>query len=299
MALNAASQDPTSPAAAHRLLLIDKLIAGYSTIVAVVALTRLDVSPGNWGIAAGHLLMILLVFLVRRPGLGKVGTVLGDIYPLILLAPLYAALDVLQGPGTPPVHDAIVQGWERAIFGGMPSVTLWQDHPSAFLSTLLHSAYWAYYLIVPTPVLFFAFRGDRVAVRRAILIELGTFLFCYLWFVFFPVAGPHYTYAWPTGIMMDNPAARLVYATLASGASYGAAFPSSHVAATTSAVIAAWLGSRRLGYILVIPALLLAIGTVYCQMHYAVDAGAGLLTGIVLPLLLLRWDHGQCADVEA
>ena len=243
--------------------------------------------------------MVLLAFLVRRPGLGKVGRVLGDIYPLILLAPLYAALDVLQGPGTPPVHDAIVQGWERAIFGGMPSVTLWQQYPGAFLSTLLHSAYWAYYLIVPTPVLFFAFRGDRVAVRRAILIELGTFLFCYLWFVFFPVAGPYYEFPRPTGLMMDNPAARLVYATLASGGSYGAAFPSSHVAATTSAVIAAWLGSRRLGYVLVIPALLLAVGTVYCQMHYAVDAGAGLLTGIALPLLLLRWDHGKCAEMEA
>ena len=99
--------------------------------------------------------------------------------------------------------------------------------------------------------------------------------------------------------MMDNPAARLVYATLASGSSYGAAFPSSHVAATTSAVIAAWLGSRRLGYVLVIPALLLAIGTVYCQMHYAIDATAGLVTGIVLPLILLRWDHGKYAEMDA
>jgi membrane-associated phospholipid phosphatase len=264
-----------------------------------VALTRLDASSGNWGIAAGHFLMVFLAFLVRRPELGKVGEVLGDVYPLVLLAPLYAALDVLQGPGTPPVHDMIVQGWERAIFGGMPSVTLWQKYPSPVLSTLLHGAYWAYYLIVPTPVIFFALRRDRVAVRRAILVELGTFLFCYLWFVFFPVAGPYYTFPRPTGVMMENPAAKLVYATLASGSSYGAAFPSSHVAATTSAVIAAWLGCRRLGYFLLIPALLLAIGTVYCQMHYAIDATAGLLTGIVIPLLLLRWDRGRYAEVEA
>ena len=299
MAVTAVALELPPMRSPHRLLLIDKLIATYATIVTVVALTRLDVTPGNLGIAAGHFLMIVLAFLVRRPGLGKVGEVLGDVYPLILLAPLYAALDVLQGPGTPQVHDAIVQVWERAIFGGMPSVTLWQQYPSAFLSTLLHGAYWAYYLIVPTPVLFFAFRGDRVALRRAILIELGTFLFCYLWFVFFPVAGPYYTFPRPTGVMMDNPAARLVYATLASGSSYGAAFPSSHVAATTSAVIAAWLGSRRLGYVLVIPALLLAIGTVYCQMHYAIDATAGLVTGIVLPLILLRWDHGKYAEMDA
>jgi len=81
--------------------------------------------------------------------------------------------------------------------------------------------------------------------------------------------------------------------TLSSGGSYGAAFPSSHVAATTAAVIGAWLGSRRLGYILALPALLLAIGTVYCHMHYLIDAVLGLTTGIVIPLLLLWWDRGR------
>ena len=99
----------------------------------------------------------------------------------------------------------------------------------------------------------------------------------------------------PTGVMVDNAMARLVYGTLANGGSYGAAFPSSHVAATTSAVIAAWLGDRRVGMVLVVPALLLAVGTVYCHMHYAIDAGTGLLVGIALPLLLLKIDHGRTA----
>ncbi len=299
MALNAAAPDPMASAAPHRLLLVDKLVVSYAAIVTVVALTRLDVSPGNWGIALGHLLMILLAFLVRRPGLGKVGQVLGDVYPLILLAPLWAALDVLQGPHSLPVHDAIVQRWELAIFGELKSELWWRRYPYPWLSTILYGAYWSYYLIVPTPVLFFLFRGDRAAVRRTILLELGTFLFCYLWFVFFPVAGPYFVFERPSGVGVDNPMARLVYATLASGASYGATFPSSHVAATTAAVFAAWLGSRRLAYFLVIPALLLAIATVYCHMHYAVDASAGVLIGVVLPLLLLRWDHGQSANVEA
>lgn len=289
----------TSDPRGERLLLIDKIIIAYAAIITVVALTRLDVSPGNWGVALGHAMMIPLAFLVRRPGLGKVGTLLGDIYPLLLLMPLYGALDVLQGPGLPPVNDAIVQGWERAVFGGMPSEEWWRAYPSAALSTLLHGAYWAYYLIVPTPILFFAFRGERAKARCAILLEMGTFLFCYLWFVFFPVAGPYYEFAKPTGVVVENFMAKLVYATLSGGGSYGAAFPSSHVAATTSAVIAAWLGHRRLGMALVVPALLLAIGTVYCHMHYAIDASTGLLTGIVIPVLLLRWDRGRCAEVAA
>lgn len=289
----------TSDPRGERLLLIDKIIIAYAAIITVVALTRLDVSPGNWGVALGHAMMIPLALLVRRPGLGRVGTLLGDIYPLLLLMPLYGALDVLQGPGTPPVNDAIVQGWERAVFGGMPSETWWRTYPSAVLSTVLHGAYWAYYLIVPTPILFFAFRGERAKARRAILIEMGTFLYCYLWFVFFPVAGPYYEFAKPTGVVVENFMAKLVYATLSGGGSYGAAFPSSHVAATTSAVIAAWLGHRKLGMALVLPALLLAVGTVYCHMHYAIDASVGFLTGIVIPMLLLKADRGRCAEVAA
>lgn len=275
-------------AAAGRYLLVDRLIGGYAAVITVVALTRLHVSTGNWGIALAHALILPLIWLVRRPGLGRTGRLLGEIYPIILLLGLYGALDVLQGPALPTVHDATVQGWEQALFGGQPSRDWWRAHPSAFWSTLLHAAYWGYYLIVPFPVILFALRGDRDALRRTILLEMGTFVFCYLWFVFFPVAGPYYTFARPEGAFVANPAARLVYATLAGGSSYGAAFPSSHVAATISAVVATWLGDRRWGRVLVVPALLLTVGTVYCQMHYGVDALAGLLTGVTLPTLLAR-----------
>jgi membrane-associated phospholipid phosphatase len=37
--------------------------------------------------------------------------------------------------------------------------------------------------------------------------------------------------------------------------------------------------SRRLGLVLLIPTGLLTIGVVYCQMHYGVDALAGLAVG--------------------
>ncbi len=59
----------------------------------------------------------------------------------------------------------------------------------------------------------------------------------------------------------------------------GAAFPSSHVAATIAAVIALWREWRALFVIFVIPATLMTVATVYCQMHYAIDATLGLLIG--------------------
>ncbi|MEP6688277.1 MAG: phosphatase PAP2 family protein, partial [Gemmatimonadales bacterium] len=79
---------------------------------------------------------------------------------------------------------------------------------------------------------------------------------------------------------------RLVYRTLAQGSSYGAAFPSSHVAATVTAALAAGIGSRRLGLLLLVPTLLLTVGVVYCQMHYGVDALSGLVVGVVVALVV-------------
>lgn len=281
-----------------RYLLIDKIVLGYSMIITVVALTRVDLTAANWGVAFGHALVPLLIWLVRRPGLGKFGTVAGDLYLMFIIFGFYVSLDVLQGPNPTLVYDELVIGWERAIFGGLPSEEWWRRFPSPALSTLMHGAYWGYYLVVPTPILFFAFRGERANARRSILVEGGTFLFCYLIFVFFPVAGPYNYLPWPTGEVLNNPMARLVYATLADGNSFGAAFPSSHVAATTAAVVGAWLGHRRLGYALAVPAILLAFGTVYCHMHYAIDAILGLVTGVMVPLILLRLDRGRYAKLE-
>jgi membrane-associated phospholipid phosphatase len=117
---------------------------------------------------------------------------------------------------------------------------------------------------------------------------MTTFVACYLVFIFFPVAGPYYTFPRPAAWFLDNPTARLVYRTLAQGSSYGAAFPSSHVAATVAAALAAWQGSRRLGLALLLPTVLLSVGVVYCQMHYAVDAIAGLVVGAAIALVVSR-----------
>src|SRR5678809_912746 len=105
----------------------------------------------------------------------------------------------------------------------------------------------SYYFIVSIPAIYFLWRGDLVAVRRFVLALMTTFVLCYLVFIFFPVAGPYYEFPRPAAWFTDNFFARLVYETLATGSSYGAAFPSSHVAATVATAISSAQGSRRLG----------------------------------------------------
>lgn len=263
------------------LMRIDWMLLGYLAVVTLVATGRLGFKPGAPWVLASNALIVLLIWLLHREGLGRFGRILRDLYPVVLLPSLYGALDLLNGFDV-RVWDDVVQGWETFLFGGQVSRTWWQTHPSAFWSTLLHAVYFSYYLIVPFPAVYFLARGRPDHARRAITLIVMTYLVCYLIFLLLPVAGPYYEFPRPTGAFVDNWAARLVYGVLSGGSSYGAAFPSSHVAATLAATIGTWLGSRRLGLILMVPTLLLTIGVVYCQMHYAVDALAGLLVPIAV-----------------
>jgi membrane-associated phospholipid phosphatase len=271
------------PPRPSRLLPVDVVLLGYLAVVSAVAIHRAGARPACWWVVAANGLTAVLIALIGQPGLGRVGRTLREIYPLLLLVGLYGQLDVLNTGGV-RLHDGLVQRWELALFGTQVSREWWRAAPSALWSTVLHAAYFSYYFIVSIPAFYFLHRGDVAAARRFVLAVMVTFVACYLAFIFFPVAGPYYMFPRPSPWFVDNAAARLVYDTLAQGSSYGAAFPSSHVAATAAAALAAASGSRRLGLVLLVPTILLAVGVVYCQMHYGVDALAGLAVGIVVAL---------------
>ncbi|MDX2120986.1 MAG: phosphatase PAP2 family protein [Gemmatimonadota bacterium] len=263
----------------------ERLVLAYVVVTTILALLRWPRVPATAWVLGAHALILLLLWLLRRADPGSPGQAVRVVAPLLLLGAFYPAIDILNNFGAVAVHDAAIQHWELRLFGGEVSRTWWQAAPSRFWSTALHAVYFAYYPIVLGPPILFLARGRRAAAERSVLWLMATFLSCYLVFLLYPVAGPYYEYPRPDAAFLDNWAARLVYATLSKGSAYGAAFPSSHVAATLVAAAAAWFGSRKLGAVLAGPALLLTIGVVYCQMHYAVDAVAGVLVAGVVVLL--------------
>ena len=291
MAVAVAARERVESGRATLLQPVDLLLASYLVIVSVVAIVRAPGLPNCWWLLVAHGLFGLLLYLLTRPGLGPVGRTIREIYPLLLLVALYSELDVLNGPGGTTVYDGVVQRWELAIFGAQLSTEWWRAMPSRFWSAVLHAAYLSYYLIVVAPAFYFAWRRNITALRHFILVVMTTFVVCYLVFIFLPVAGPYYVFARPDPWFVDNVFARAVYDTLATGSSYGAAFPSSHVAAAVAATLSASRGSRWLGWTLAVPTLLLTIAVVYCQMHYGVDAIAGLLTGAGVTALVERLDR--------
>jgi membrane-associated phospholipid phosphatase len=291
VAVAVAARERVETERASPLRPVDLLLAGYLVVVSVVAVVRAPGLPNCWWLLAGHALFGLLLYLLTRPGLGPLGRSIREIYPLLLLVSLYSELDVLNGPGGTAVHDPIVQGWELTIFGAQLSTEWWRAMPSRFWSAVLHAAYLSYYLIIVAPAFYFAWRRNLVVLRHFILVIMSTFVVCYLVFIFFPVAGPYYVFPRPDAWFLDNMFARAVYDTLATGSSYGAAFPSSHVAAAVAATLSARRGSRALGWALAIPTMLLSLAVVYCQMHYGVDAIGGLLTGAAVTAVVERLDR--------
>lgn len=272
----------------------DRLIGGYVVFVTAVIVLRGGLAdPRNWWLLAAHALLgwLLLLFSHLRVS-DRAGRILHDLYPLALLLGLYAELGILSaqlGEATTFAHDATIQGWEEAIFGGQISYTWIRSTPSVFWSGILHLAYFAYYPIVFLgPVLLVA-RGRNQAGRQVLFTTMIAFVACYIVFVLYPVAGPNYAFDHPTGPVREVWSARLVYWVLDQGSSFGAAFPSSHVAATAAAVIAIYREWRTLAAAFVVPAVLLVIGTVYCQMHYGVDTASGLAVGVAAALIGTRF----------
>jgi membrane-associated phospholipid phosphatase len=78
----------------------------------------------------------------------------------------------------------------------------------------------------------------------------------------------------------------VVHAILAGGSSWGTAFPSSHVAVSWVAALVLWREHRRAFWLAAPVAFGLALGTVYGQFHYAVDAVAGAGFGLLHLALL-------------
>ena len=272
---------------------VDKLIAAYLAFVTALLVARggLD-QPVTWLLLTMHALVALLMYLFTRLGPDdKLGRLAHDLYPLLLLPVLYSELGLMNLQleiANTFGRDELVQRWEAAIFGGQISYEWIRSSPSVFWSGLLHLAYlWYYPIILVGPIVLLA-RGEAERARWVLLATMTAFIACYVVFALFPVSGPNYAFDNPSGEVRNVWSARLVYSLLDQGSAFGTAFPSSHVAATVAATFALWHEWRRVAWVVLIPTVLLIVSTVYCQMHYGVDAAAGIVVGLGASIVAAR-----------
>jgi membrane-associated phospholipid phosphatase len=237
--------------------------------------------PAPGLLVLAHVLILVTVVLAAMLRERKPGRLLAEFYPVIFVTSAYGEVGILNSVRGAS-YDLTVQSWDHAIFGSQPSFDWVRAWPWPWLSATLISAYLSYYFIVAGAPLGLWLSGRREAARLTILRIMVTFYLCYTIYLLFPVAGPRYLFPLAHNAATTVAPARLAQRLLNAAAAWGTAFPSSHVAVSTVASWSAFGFWRAFGVWLVVASALLALGTVYGQFHYAVDALAGLAVGIAV-----------------
>ena len=220
--------------------------------------------------------------------------------------------DLFELNRTFPNLDHLFASWEQAVFGCQPALLFSKYCSNAIFSELMCLGYWSYYPLMALLCLaiFFAQPNNF---ERVVFILIGTFFIHYVIFVLVPVAGPQFYYEAvgtdkiAEGVFpnlhdyFNHHQIRMACPGYQDGLFYGlvehahqagerpvAAFPSSHVSVTTVIMLCAWHFRQRILFWVMLPfATLLFFSTVYIFAHYAIDALAGLLSGLLCWVVLL------------
>ncbi|HEV8399251.1 MAG TPA: phosphatase PAP2 family protein [Gemmatimonadales bacterium] len=285
----------TAGTATRRFTGIDIATLAYLGLATVaVGLSFQDEPIPGWPwLVLAHALLLLLVLLAPRARAGSpTGRFLGEWYPMLLLPALYGEIGVLTLDAGFQ-NDLGIQRFEAWVFGSQVAYRWIREDPNVLLSWILHSCYLAYYPILYASPLGLWLVGKRDAARQTIFAVMVTFYFCYVVFLFFPVAGPRYAFDAAHNAATTVGPARFAQWILDHGDSWGAAFPSSHVAASVVAAGMAMRYWRPLGWVLLPLTAGLTLAVVYGQFHYAVDALAGLVVAAAILGIM------QTAEAEA
>ena len=211
-----------------------------------------------------------------------------------------------------PNLDHVFAGWEQSLFGCQPSLLFSQKVPYGWFSELMCLGYVSYFPLMLITYLYYFFKRYQEFQMTA-FVMLASFFAYYVVFVLLPVTGPQFYYlavgtekiaagifpnlgdwflthsermaapGWTDGFWYH-----MLDLTHDAGERPTAAFPSSHVGVTTVVMLLA-LRTRSKGLIFTILPfyILMCLSTVYIYAHYAIDAIAGLLSGVLLYFLFV------------
>jgi len=264
----------------------DRITILYNFILVVFVFifrAKIAAYPYHLAFNLSVILIVLLLSFRRRSNLLVCKVSLW--YPFVLFALLYYQTGLINRVVVPQFLDGFFMNLDVWIFGEFPAFFLRGKQGNPFLDEFFHFFYFSYYWVIPlTGILLF--RKDTKLFESFVFQLSSLFYLCFAIFVLLPVEGPmalrneYYHQGGPFQTIVDFIWAR--------GEIPGAAFPSSHVAAT---FLVAWWGSthfKRMKIPYWLACLFLSIATVYCMFHYAVDVVAGLLLGALAVLTFNR-----------
>lgn len=272
-----------------RRMNIDRWAVVYLVVSAFYPVLNPGVYPDPWKNAAIHAALALVVWFLPPWLRGRkhfVPRLVGDIYLPFMFPMFYAEMEhlgLIFFDFESSLDPALIE-LEEWIFGGQPSLEWSRLWPWPWFHELMEFAYFTYYFLSAAFIaLVFLARGiardQQWDAVRAFVRDLSTtMLICYTLYTIFPAWGPKYFragYVEVGGWIFTD----IMLHIHENGALLGAAFPSSHVAASMIPWWHTWIHFPRHRWWMTTIFVLLCMSTVYCRYHYVVDVIAGLLLG--------------------
>ena len=178
--------------------------------------------------------------------------------------------------------DSYLVKIDNYLFGFQPSIKFSVYLSNPIFSELMYLGYFSLYIIIIAFVFITFFKlkneSDELFFKLA-----ATMLLFYLFFCFFPAAGPQFYFSSPekevpSAFVFDKIMHFIQKAEQPTGA-----FPSSHIGISIIILVMMREKAKRFFRISIPFVFLLVLSTVYIKAHYAIDAIAGVLS---VPIVL-------------
>jgi membrane-associated phospholipid phosphatase len=252
----------------------------------------------GWGwIVVKHCAAALVILLLIRAAEDRYDWlgVLRHWYPLLVFFPLFAEMNQLVNMFFPFWANSWLINLDRALFGVHPTVWF-ETVATPALTELMVLFYLAYFLMIPTAALPLYVKKKERQFDNLMFNTSLAFYLSFVAFLFFPAVSPRITLAHLQGAPLQGGLLLgLLNRVQSFGGIHGGAFPSSHVAVAFTVLLSAYRTERKVFYVLLPFVLGLAVSTTYCRYHYAVDAIAGALLGMIVVVLgrriFARWER--------
>ena len=285
---------------------LDRVIAGYSCLVAVLILLRWDYFGDPVRLLGWHALVVALLVVLPQRGarweafrpdenLASKGVrlwfrFLRYTYPLLLALFFFEEAQqtvLVVYPDLPFWFEHMLFAADRWLYGDLPIYAL-GPYMSPPVDELMHFFYFSYYLIAILGTIF-AFFGTAwrpwpaPGFDTVITSVMTSFFLAYIWYPYLPARGPWedpelmaplYEFRGP----MFVPAIKWI---ISEGAVNGACFPSGHTAGTWGGVFGLARRRPRLAFFLSFIAMGMSVSCVYTRYHHSLDIAAGFACAVV------------------
>lgn len=204
------------------------------------------------------------------------------IFPVISVLIIFDSLELIVHKVNPQDMDYLLIRLDYLIFGVYPTIVM-ERIMQPILTDILQIAYTTYYFLPIMLGIALKVKKRDEDFEKSLFLILLCFYLSYVGYILVPALGPRYAMEHLhgmelTGFIVFKPIYDIL--NLLEGIKRNA-FPSGHTAITLIVLFLSYRYVRGLFWVMLIPALLLIVATVYCRYHYVVDVIAGILLTIV------------------